>query len=59
MICTVCREEIKPSEPYFLIGLDGDFIHVSCQPRWNEIKSKIDAMTDEEFERWITEGAIR
>ena len=52
-ICFECKKEIKLSEPYELLGCDGDFIHVTCKEAWNRKIDRINSMSDKEFIGWM------
>lgn len=55
MKCFICKKQIQPFEKYEIYGLDGDFIHLDCKPKMEELIKCINNMTDEEFIRWLCE----
>ena len=55
MKCFICKEQIQPSENYEIYGLDGDFIHLKCKPKMEDLIKHVNEMSDEEFSRWLCE----
>ena len=55
MICFVCGKEVNEFDDYELFGMDGDMIHKKCKPNVNNVIDSIVNMTDEQFERYMTD----
>ena len=55
MKCLVCKKQIQSYEEYEIYGLDGDFIHLDCKPKMEELIKCINEMSEEEFIRWLCE----
>ena len=55
MKCFICKKQIQSSEEYDIYGLDGDFIHLSCKPKMEELIKRINEMSEEEFIGWLCE----
>lgn len=55
MKCFICKKQIQSSEEYEIYGLDGDFIHLDCKPKMEELIKRINEMSDEEFIGWLCE----
>lgn len=53
MKCIYCDKKIKYDEPHRPLGLDGDFIHTECIPKWEKQCERINNMTDSEFKDWL------
>ena len=55
MKCLICKKQIQQSEEYEIYGLDGDFIHLNCKPKMEELIKHINEMSEEEFIGWLCE----
>lgn len=56
MKCIYCQREIEYEEDHQIHGVDGDFIHTACVPKWESQCKRINEMTDEEFKSWMLGG---
>lgn len=52
--CFVCGKEVSEFDDKILFGFDGDFIHKKCEAKVNEVKSRINNMSDNEFSDYLT-----
>lgn len=57
--CFVCGKEVKELDDKVIFGLDGDFVHKSCEPSIQKKKSMINNASNGEFAGWLLGGKLK